>query len=129
MFHYTFPCGGFKTHTTMTETGIVFDPPVYEQRYCAVIQILEDLRWIKEIKKVTEFGCVLTVMLVFFSIINHFNFHSCAEMRLFQLIRRIETIEHIIQVRKTMLLLPKYTISFILDKNRQVFFSFFLNNC
>lgn len=127
MFHYTFPCGGFKTQTTMTETGIIFDPPVYEQRYCAVIQILEDMRWINEIKKVTEFGCVLTVMLMFISIINNFNFHSCAEMRLFQLIRRIETIEHIIQVRKTMLLFPKYTIIFILGNNRQVFF--FLNNC
>ncbi|XP_034109061.1 small RNA 2'-O-methyltransferase [Drosophila albomicans] len=78
MFNYTFPCGGFKTHTKMTDTGITFDPPVYEQRYCAAIQILEDSRWTGEIKKVTEFGC--------------------AEMRLFPLIRRIETIEQILQV-------------------------------
>ncbi|KAL7737291.1 hypothetical protein ACLKA6_012912 [Drosophila palustris] len=62
----------------MSVTGITFDPPVYEQRYCAAVQILEDSRWIHEIKKVTEFGC--------------------AEMRLFQLIRRIETIENILQV-------------------------------
>ncbi|EDW62164.1 small RNA 2'-O-methyltransferase [Drosophila virilis] len=78
MFHYTLPCGGFNTRTKLTETGINFDPPVYEQRYCATIQILEDARWVHEIKKVTEFGC--------------------AEMRLFQLMRRIETIEHILQV-------------------------------
>ncbi|XP_023175053.2 small RNA 2'-O-methyltransferase [Drosophila hydei] len=78
MFSYTLPCGGFKTLTKITETGISFDPPVYEQRYCAAIQILEDARWLKEIKKVTEFGC--------------------AEMRLFQLMRRIETIENILQV-------------------------------
>lgn len=59
MFEYTFPCGGFRTHTKMNEKGILFDPPVYEQRYCAIIQILEDQRWLHEIKKVTEFGCVL----------------------------------------------------------------------
>ncbi|EDW08766.1 small RNA 2'-O-methyltransferase [Drosophila mojavensis] len=78
MFSYTLPCGGFRTLTKLTGTGISFDPPVYEQRYCAAIQILEDARWVKEIKKVTEFGC--------------------AEMRFFQLMRRIETIENILQV-------------------------------
>lgn len=64
MFHYTLPCGGFNTLTKLTETGINFDPPVYEQRYCATIQILEDARWVHEIKKVTEFGCVLLFTLV-----------------------------------------------------------------
>ncbi|XP_030376907.1 small RNA 2'-O-methyltransferase [Scaptodrosophila lebanonensis] len=78
MFSYTLPCGGFKTVTTMTNEKITFDPPVYEQRYCYAIQILEDPRWTKQIKKVVEFGC--------------------AEMRLFNLMRRIETIEHILQV-------------------------------
>ncbi|ALC41807.1 Hen1 [Drosophila busckii] len=77
MFEYTLPCGGFKTHTIMTENNIKFDPPVFEQRYCTVVQILEDQKWLNEIKKVTEFGC--------------------AEMRLFQLIRRIGSIEHIVQ--------------------------------
>ncbi|XP_017125119.1 small RNA 2'-O-methyltransferase [Drosophila elegans] len=78
MFCYKFPCGDFQTLTTMTETGITFDPPVYEQRYCAAIQILEDSRWKDHIKKVVEFGC--------------------AEMRFFQLMRRIETIEQILLV-------------------------------
>lgn len=62
----------------MTKTGITFEPPVYEQRYCAAIQILEDPRWSAEIKKVVEFGC--------------------AEMRFFQQLRRIETIENIAMV-------------------------------
>ncbi|XP_017040705.1 small RNA 2'-O-methyltransferase [Drosophila ficusphila] len=75
MFCYKFTCGDFQTLTTMTETGITFDPPVYEQRYCGTIQILEDPRWADKIKKVVEFGC--------------------AEMRFFQLMRRIETIENI----------------------------------
>ncbi|XP_016997426.2 small RNA 2'-O-methyltransferase isoform X1 [Drosophila takahashii] len=78
MFCYKLPCGDFQTLTTMTETGISFDPPVYEQRYCAAIQILEDSRWSSQIKKVVEFGC--------------------AEMKLFQLMRRIETIENILLV-------------------------------
>lgn len=76
MFSHKFICGSL---TKMTETGITFDPPVYEQRYCATIQILEDARWKDQIKKVVEFGC--------------------AEMRFFQLMRRIETIEHIGLVR------------------------------
>ncbi|EDW90837.2 small RNA 2'-O-methyltransferase [Drosophila yakuba] len=75
MFSHKFSCGDFQTLTKMTETGITFDPPVYEQRYCATIQILEDARWTDQISKVVEFGC--------------------AEMRFFQLMRRIETIEHI----------------------------------
>jgi len=79
MFCYKFPCGDFQTLTKMTETGITFDPPVYEQRYCAAIQILEDSRWSNQIKKVVEFGC--------------------AEMRFFQLMRRIEKIENIVLVR------------------------------
>ncbi|XP_037715040.1 small RNA 2'-O-methyltransferase isoform X1 [Drosophila subpulchrella] len=78
MFCYKFPCGDFQTLTKMTETGITFDPPVYEQRYCAAIQILEDSRWSNQIKKVVEFGC--------------------AEMRFFQLMRRIEKIENILLV-------------------------------
>ncbi|XP_017069405.1 small RNA 2'-O-methyltransferase [Drosophila eugracilis] len=78
MFRYKFPFGDFQTITTMTETGITFDPPVYEQRYCAAIQILEDSRWANQIKKVVEFGC--------------------AEMRLFHLMRRIENIENILLV-------------------------------
>ncbi|XP_016985820.1 small RNA 2'-O-methyltransferase [Drosophila rhopaloa] len=91
MFCYKFPCGDFQTLTTMTETGITFDPPVYEQRYCAAIQFLEDSRWTEQIKKVVEFGC--------------------AEMRFFQLMRRIETIENILLVDIDEPLLRKNSIS------------------
>ncbi|XP_033154473.1 small RNA 2'-O-methyltransferase [Drosophila mauritiana] len=83
MFSHKFICGSL---TKMTETGITFDPPVYEQRYCATIQIMEDARWKDQIKKVVEFGC--------------------AEMRFFQLMRRIETIEHIglVDIDKSLLM-------------------------
>lgn len=75
----------------MTETNIFFDPPVYEQRYCAAIQILEDPRWTQQIKKVVEFGC--------------------AEMRFFHLLRRIETI-------KTIMLVSAST--FVINKSHSV---------
>ncbi|XP_017108196.2 small RNA 2'-O-methyltransferase [Drosophila bipectinata] len=78
MFSFNLPCGDFQTLTTLTKSTITFEPPVYEQRYCAAIQILEDSRWSAQIKKVVEFGC--------------------AEMRFFQLLRRIETIENITMV-------------------------------
>ena len=29
-----------------------FDPPVYQQRYCSILTILEDERWSKHMKKV-----------------------------------------------------------------------------
>ncbi|XP_033233892.1 small RNA 2'-O-methyltransferase [Drosophila pseudoobscura] len=76
MFSYKLPCGDFQTVTTMTEKNISFVPPVYEQRYCAAIQIL--MGWQDQIKKVVEFGC--------------------AEIRFFPLLRRIETIENIVLV-------------------------------
>ncbi|XP_002074727.2 small RNA 2'-O-methyltransferase [Drosophila willistoni] len=78
MFSYKMPCGVLHTDTQMTDTEVSFTPRLWEQRYCAVIQILEDPRWAPKIKSVIDFGC--------------------SEMKLFQLMRRIETIEKILEV-------------------------------
>ncbi|XP_017148391.1 small RNA 2'-O-methyltransferase [Drosophila miranda] len=86
MFSYKLPCGEFKTVTTMTEKTISFVPPVYEQRYCAAIQILMGCQ--DQIAKVVEFGC--------------------SEIRFFPLLRRIETIENIVLVDIDEALLRKY---------------------
>ncbi|XP_034650899.1 small RNA 2'-O-methyltransferase [Drosophila subobscura] len=87
MFSYKLPCGDFQTVTAMTETNISFDPPVYEQRYCAAVQILGDPKW-GGIRKAVEFGC--------------------AEIRFFPLLRRIETIEEIVLVDIDEVVLRKY---------------------
>ncbi|XP_068144023.1 small RNA 2'-O-methyltransferase [Drosophila tropicalis] len=78
MFSYKLPCGSTHTDTNMTDTGVTFTPRLWEQRYCTALQILQDPRWAQKIKSVVDFGC--------------------SEMRLFQLMRRIETIEKILEV-------------------------------
>lgn len=47
-------------HTTTfldAELNLRFDPPVYKQRYEAVLKVLLDDRWRKYIRKIVDFGC------------------------------------------------------------------------
>ena len=34
-----------------------FDPPLYKQRYEAVLEILSDKKWVRAIARVVDFGC------------------------------------------------------------------------
>ncbi|XP_053674510.1 uncharacterized protein LOC128724813 [Anopheles nili] len=58
--------------------NIRFDPPVYEQRYCAVLRLLELDFWKESFKKIVEFGC--------------------AEMKFFRLLRSLPAAETILEV-------------------------------
>uniref|UniRef100_A0A182UUN7 Uncharacterized protein n=1 Tax=Anopheles merus TaxID=30066 RepID=A0A182UUN7_ANOME len=57
---------------------IRFDPPVYEQRYWAIIHLLELDYWKDSFKKIVEFGC--------------------AEMKFFRLLRTLPAVEKILEV-------------------------------
>ncbi|XP_050074408.1 uncharacterized protein LOC126562039 [Anopheles maculipalpis] len=57
---------------------IRFDPPVYEQRYSAIISLLELDHWKDSFKKIVEFGC--------------------AEMKFFRLLRSLPAVEKILEV-------------------------------
>ncbi|KAG4078848.1 hypothetical protein HA402_007398 [Bradysia odoriphaga] len=60
------------------EKKLRFDPPVYEQRYSAVLRCLQLQRWSNHFKKIVEFGC--------------------AEMRLLVFLKTLPKVEHILQV-------------------------------
>ncbi|XP_049547572.1 uncharacterized protein LOC125958335 [Anopheles darlingi] len=57
---------------------IRFDPPVYEQRYSAVLRLLELPCWKDSLKKIVEFGC--------------------AEMKFFRLMLTLPAVEQILEV-------------------------------
>ncbi|XP_067632796.1 small RNA 2'-O-methyltransferase isoform X2 [Eurosta solidaginis] len=79
MFSYNLPDGGLRARGFINAQGeIKFDPPVFEQRYTTAVRILEDPLWGQKFKKVVDFGC--------------------AEMRLLSLLRRVDGIEHILEV-------------------------------
>lgn len=68
-------------HTTTfldAELNLRFDPPVFKQRYEAVLKILLDDRWREHIRKVVDFGC--------------------AEFGLFYLIRTLYGLREILEV-------------------------------
>ncbi|XP_052862391.1 uncharacterized protein LOC128269078 [Anopheles cruzii] len=60
------------------ENKIRFDPPVYEQRYCTILRLLELSFWKNSFKKIVEFGC--------------------AEMKFFRLLRSLPAVEKLLEV-------------------------------
>ncbi|KAB0800814.1 hypothetical protein PPYR_06553 [Photinus pyralis] len=67
---------GFETRDI--EENLVFDPPVYKQRYGEIQLILLNNKWIEDIRKIVDFGC--------------------AELKLFQFINRLFRINDILAV-------------------------------
>ncbi|XP_055921808.1 small RNA 2'-O-methyltransferase [Eupeodes corollae] len=78
MFSFDLPTVQVPTCHLSLEGDIRFDPPIYEQRYATVIQVLEHPDFESKLKKIVEFGC--------------------SEMRLLWLLRRTKGIEHIVEV-------------------------------
>lgn len=79
-------------HTTTfldAELNLRFDPPVYKQRYEAVLKTLLDNRWRKHIRKVVDFGC--------------------AEFGLFYLLRTLYGLKEVLEVDIDESLLREYT--------------------
>ncbi|XP_037926236.1 small RNA 2'-O-methyltransferase [Hermetia illucens] len=71
--------GGSHTSVYYTEDrGLVFNPPVHEQRHCMVLRILEHDLFKGRIKKLVDFGC--------------------AQMQLVPLLKRVPWIENILEV-------------------------------
>ncbi|XP_058059999.1 uncharacterized protein LOC131210697 [Anopheles bellator] len=60
------------------QNQIRFDPPVYEQRYCTILRLLELRFWKNSFKKIVEFGC--------------------AEMKFFRLLRSLSAVEKLLEV-------------------------------
>lgn len=78
-------------HTTTfldAELNLKFDPPVYKQRYEAVLKILLDDRWRSYIHKIVDFGC--------------------AEFGLFHLIRTLYGLTEVLEVDIDEKLLREY---------------------
>lgn len=79
-------------HTTTfldAELNLRFDPPVYRQRYEAVLKVLLDERWRSCIHKIVDFGC--------------------SEFGLFYLIRTLYGVTEILEVDINESLLREYT--------------------
>lgn len=79
-----------------SEQQIRFDPPVYEQRYSAVIRILELERWTKYLKKVSKnkFQFQSQKTYYFLKVVEF----GCAEMRMLFQMKTIPSIQHIVEV-------------------------------
>lgn len=78
-------------HTTThldAELNLRFDPPVYKQRYEAVLKVLLDDRWRKHIHKIVDFGC--------------------SEFGLFYLIRTLYNLTEVLEVDVDEQLLQEY---------------------
>lgn len=88
MFNLRLP--GYNNSTAFydKDNQLKFDPPVYEQRYAITIRFLEHEFWQGKIKKIVDFGC--------------------AEMKLLQLLKRVEGVEHILEVDIDKKLLEQY---------------------
>ncbi|KAK5649559.1 hypothetical protein RI129_000588 [Pyrocoelia pectoralis] len=69
---------GTKYKAGDAEENLVFDPPVYKQRYGEIQLILLNNKWIEDIRKIVDFGC--------------------AELKLFSFINRLHRINDILAV-------------------------------
>lgn len=114
-----------------------FDPPVYQQRYSTVLNILSSKKWRDQIKKVR-----LKRLMASFpvweedsksewqqikSILDKFPFQvvefGCADMSFVPLLRRIDTIEQILQVISIDIIIKwnaEYLFGFEFDANGSV---------
>lgn len=78
-------------HTTTfldAESNMKFDPPVYKQRYEAVLKVLLDGKWGKHVRKMVDFGC--------------------GEFGLFYLVRSLYGLEEVLEVDVDEDLLKEY---------------------
>lgn len=48
------------------QNQLVFEPPVYKQRYQIIFEILLNVKWRRKIKTITEYGCGNFKLLQFF---------------------------------------------------------------
>lgn len=67
-----------KENEMEAENNVVFEAPVYLQRYAAVQQVLLDRKWSKKIQKVVDFGC--------------------AEFGFFPYVKRVPDVVHVLDV-------------------------------
>lgn len=83
------------------EDHLRFDPPVYEQRYSAVLRCLQLERWSKHFKKVARYLFLFNWFLCFsFANIQQIVEFGCAEMRLLVFLKTLPKVQHILQVSR-----------------------------
>lgn len=87
----------YKAIATYDSENILrFDPPVYEQRYSAILRCLQLKLWSRHFKKV---GRLRFQLFFLFTIIElQIVEFGCAEMRLLVFLKTIPGVEHILQV-------------------------------
>lgn len=81
-----------------SQNKLKFDPPVYEQRYSAVLRCLQLKRWSGQLKKVSRFSQLLYFIYCFTVPIKQIVEFGCAEMKLLVFLKTIPGVEHILEV-------------------------------
>lgn len=100
MFNIKFESTYKAIATYDAENKLRFDPPVYEQRYSAVLRCLQLSRWSGHFKKV---GCpemypVFPFFLFSVLSLQQIVEFGCAEMRLLVFLKTLPGVEQILQV-------------------------------
>lgn len=90
------------------KSQLKFDPPVYQQRYSTVLNILKNPKWSHQMKKVCYLWSIGLADVLDNNktkqndrlVIPHFQIveYGCAEMSLAVYLRRLSSVEHLLQV-------------------------------
>lgn len=97
MFHLPIP-NPYEGRCYYKDDDVKFEPPVFEQRYMAVLRIIELTQWADQIKKVSGLFEPKSMKYMTNFPFKQIVEFGCAEMRLLFALKRLKIIEHIIEV-------------------------------